>query len=102
MLHHIKIARKYGMPVVVAINTFATDTEAELDLIRKAPLKKAARKMPWSARHWMLGGEGAVDLAKAVVTPPKNRPFPIPLPAGFVDQGKDRNHCPRSLRRGWG
>ena len=35
LLHHIKIARKFGVPVVVAVNSFTTDTEAELALVRK-------------------------------------------------------------------
>ena len=35
LLHHIGIARKFGIPVVVAVNRFATDTPAELDTIRK-------------------------------------------------------------------
>ena len=36
MIHHIKTARKFGVPVVVAVNSFATDTPAELALVRKA------------------------------------------------------------------
>jgi len=67
MVHHIKIARKYGIPVVVAINSFATDTPAELELIRQAAIGEGGAEDAVVSRHWELGGEGAVDLAKAVV-----------------------------------
>jgi formyltetrahydrofolate synthetase len=67
LLHHIKIARKYGVPVVVAINAFATDTTNELELIRKVVVEEGGAEDAVVSRHWELGGEGAVDLAKAVV-----------------------------------
>lgn len=67
MLHHIRTARKYGIPVVVAVNTFATDTPAELELIRKAAVEEGGAEDAVVCRHWEKGGEGAVDLAKAVI-----------------------------------
>jgi methylenetetrahydrofolate dehydrogenase (NADP+) / methenyltetrahydrofolate cyclohydrolase / formyltetrahydrofolate synthetase len=67
MLHHIQSARKFGVPVVVAINTFATDTLAELELVRRAAVEEGGAVDAVVCRHWELGGEGAVDLAKAVV-----------------------------------
>ncbi len=67
MLHHIKIAKKYGVPVVVAINSFYTDTQAELELVRKAAVEEGGAEAAVIAEHWELGGEGAVDLAKAVI-----------------------------------
>ncbi len=67
MLAHINIARKYGIPVVVAVNSFATDTEAELEMVRKAAIEEGGAADAVVCRHWELGGEGAVDLAKAVV-----------------------------------
>lgn len=67
LLHHIKIARKYGVPVVVAINAFATDSANELELIRKVVVEEGGAEDAVVSRHWELGGEGAVDLAKAVV-----------------------------------
>lgn len=66
MQHHIKIARKFGVPVVVAVNTFSTDTPAELELIRQAAIEAGAEDAV-VARHWGEGGAGAEDLAKAVV-----------------------------------
>ncbi len=67
MLHHIKLARKFGIPVVVAINNFATDSEAELELIKKAAVEEGGAEDALVCRHWELGGEGARDLANAVV-----------------------------------
>ncbi len=67
LLHHIQSARKFGIPVVVAINSFATDTEEELEMIRKAAMEEGGAEAAVVSRHWELGGEGAVDLAKAVV-----------------------------------
>jgi len=62
----IEIARMYGVPVVVAINQFPTDTKAELELARKAA-EKAGAEAAVVANHWALGGHGAVALAEAVV-----------------------------------
>ena len=67
MLHHIKIARKFGVPVVVAINRFITDTPAELELIRKTAIEQGGAEDAVVSEHWEFGGEGAVDLAKAVI-----------------------------------
>jgi methylenetetrahydrofolate dehydrogenase (NADP+)/methenyltetrahydrofolate cyclohydrolase/formyltetrahydrofolate synthetase len=52
--------------VVVAVNSFKDDTPAEVEMIRKAALEAGAMDAVVS-RHWMEGGKGAVDLAKAVV-----------------------------------
>jgi formyltetrahydrofolate synthetase len=82
MLHHIKIARKYGIPVVVAVNSFATDTPTELELIRKAAIQEGGAEDALVCRHWELGGEGAVELAEAVVKAcekPSNFQFLYPL-----------------------
>ncbi|QQO09244.1 formate--tetrahydrofolate ligase [Breznakiella homolactica] len=62
---HLGIVRRFGIPAVVAINSFPTDTQAEWDLIRDAALKAGASDAVVS-RHWALGGEGAADLAEAV------------------------------------
>ncbi|MEM7797560.1 MAG: formate--tetrahydrofolate ligase [Chloroflexota bacterium] len=63
---HIKNARMYGIPVVVGINRFHTDTDAELEIIRQAALEAGAFNAVVS-EHWGKGGEGAVALAEAVV-----------------------------------
>jgi formyltetrahydrofolate synthetase len=66
LIHHIKVARKFGVPVVVAINRFSTDTPAEIELVHKAALQAGAEDAVMS-NHWEQGGEGAVELAKAIV-----------------------------------
>jgi len=64
--HHIRNARKYGVNVVVAVNSFAADTPAEVELVRQAAIEAGAEDAV-VARHWMEGGAGAIDLAEAVV-----------------------------------
>ncbi|MBV6396341.1 MAG: Formate--tetrahydrofolate ligase [Anaerolineales bacterium] len=66
MIQHIENALKFGVNVVVAVNSFATDTPAEVDLVRQAALAAGAVDAVES-RHWMEGGKGAVKLAEAVV-----------------------------------
>lgn len=63
---HIENAKQYGVPVVVAINRFSTDTEAEIAIIREEAVAAGAEDAV-PANHWAEGGAGAVDLAKAVV-----------------------------------
>jgi len=63
---NIRIAKTFGVPVVVAVNAFSTDTEAELDLVREAALKAGAEDAV-KCTHWAEGGKGAKDLAEAVV-----------------------------------
>ena len=62
---HIENLQLYGLPVVVAVNSFPTDTDEEVDLIVRKCAElgvKVAR-----AEHWAKGGAGAEDLAKLVV-----------------------------------
>jgi len=65
MMHHIRNARKFGVPVVVAVNRFSTDTEAEIAIVRAKALEAGAADAVL-AEHWAKGGEGAKDLARAV------------------------------------
>ncbi|RMD40991.1 hypothetical protein DV735_g4129, partial [Chaetothyriales sp. CBS 134920] len=60
-------ARSYGIPVVVAINKFETDTDAEVKVIQEAAVAAGAETAV-PASHWAEGGKGAVKLAEAVVT----------------------------------
>lgn len=64
--HMIRIAGYYGVPVVVAVNRFAHDTDAEVETVRQFALAAGARA---ACQHtaWAEGGAGAVDLARAVV-----------------------------------
>jgi formate--tetrahydrofolate ligase len=81
LLAHIEIVRNMGLPAVVAINAFPTDTDAEWALIERAALEAGAvAAVP--ATHFANGGEGAADLARAVVkatSEPANFEFLYPL-----------------------
>jgi len=66
LVRHIQNALKYGINVVVAVNSFATDTPAEVEIVRKAAIDAGAMDAV-VATHWMDGGAGALALAKAVV-----------------------------------
>lgn len=63
---HISNAKQYGLPVVVAINKFESDTSAEHDVIREEALKYGAEDAI-VANHWAEGGAGAVKLAEGVI-----------------------------------
>lgn len=67
MLAHISIAQKFGIPVVVAINRFPTDTEAELLLVQKIARQHPGAVDAVICDHFSKGGEGAVELGKAVM-----------------------------------
>ena len=88
MEHHIKTALKYGIPVVVAVNTFATDSEAELQMVKAAAVEAGA-EAACICRHWALGGEGALELADEVVkasNKPANFRFLYPLEATIKEK----------------
>ncbi|MBI3244585.1 MAG: formate--tetrahydrofolate ligase [Chloroflexi bacterium] len=88
LLRHIKNAKGYGVPVVVAVNSFATDTDAEIEVIRQAAVEAGAEGA-YKCTHWMHGGKGALDLAKAVIAAaekPKNFQFLYPLEAGVKEK----------------
>lgn len=65
LTRHIENTRSFGVPVVVAINHFATDTEAEIAAVREAARAQGVEAV--LCRHWAEGGAGAEDLARAVV-----------------------------------
>ena len=65
LLKHIENLKKYGVPVVVGINAFVSDTEDEMDVVRKVCEKVGIKAV--TSKHWEFGGEGAVDLANEVV-----------------------------------
>ncbi len=62
---HIENLQKYGVPVVVALNRFDTDTDAELEFIRKACEARGAELA--LSEVFAKGGEGGIELAKKVV-----------------------------------
>ncbi|MEW6259219.1 MAG: formate--tetrahydrofolate ligase [Thermodesulfobacteriota bacterium] len=65
MVHHINTIRKAGINPVVCINCFHTDTEAEIAVVRKAAEAAGARCA--KSEHWAKGGDGALELADAVI-----------------------------------
>ncbi|KAI0134070.1 formate-tetrahydrofolate ligase [Xylariales sp. AK1849] len=67
---HIQNAKTFGCPVVVAVNKFATDTDAEIAVVREEAIKAGAEDAIL-ANHWAEGGKGAVELAKGVIAASK-------------------------------
>lgn len=65
LIAHINIVKRSGATPVVCINGFYTDTKAEHDLIREIAKEHHARCAV--SEHWLKGGEGAIELAEAVV-----------------------------------
>lgn len=66
MVRHLENMRKFGVNPVVAINSFATDTDSEIQVIKEIALAAGATGVS-VARHWAEGGEGATELAEMVV-----------------------------------
>ncbi len=64
MLHHINIIKTAGINPVVCVNCFATDTQDEIAMVRKAATAAGARCAV--STHWADGGDGALELADAV------------------------------------
>jgi formyltetrahydrofolate synthetase len=78
---HIKNALRFGIPVVVAVNGFKDDTEAEMEMVREYALSQGAEDAVVTL-HWAEGGDGAAKLAEAVVAAcekPGNFEFLYPL-----------------------
>lgn len=69
---HIENIGKFGVPAVVAINAFPTDTEAELDLLYELCTKAGAEVA--LSEVWAKGGEGGLDLARKVLHTLETRP----------------------------
>jgi methylenetetrahydrofolate dehydrogenase (NADP+)/methenyltetrahydrofolate cyclohydrolase/formyltetrahydrofolate synthetase len=65
MLHHINTIRTSGINPVVCINSFHTDTKEEIAMVRKAAEAAGARCA--LSEHWLKGGDGALELADAVI-----------------------------------
>ncbi len=65
LLRHVENIGKFGLPAIVALNRFPTDTEAELKLVQDSCAKLGVNVV--LCEHWAKGGDGAVDLANEVV-----------------------------------
>ena len=62
---HIENVKSFGVPVVVAINHFVTDTEAEVEAVKAFVREQGSEAI--LCKHWAKGSEGIEDLAKRVV-----------------------------------
>ena len=65
LIRHLENIRKFGVPVVVAINHFLTDTNNEIELIKKIVHKVGVQAV--ECKHWANGSKGIEELAKKVV-----------------------------------
>ncbi len=65
LFHHVNNVKKSGIKPVVCINKFYTDTDAEVELIRRLCREQGVRCA--LSEHWQYGGEGALELAQAVI-----------------------------------
>lgn len=65
LTHLINVVKKAGINPVVCINAFYTDTEAEINAVRRLAERAGARVA--LSKHWLKGGDGAVELADAVI-----------------------------------
>ena len=79
---HVENVKKFGLPVVVSINRFSADSDAEIALVKDKC--KALGVEAMMADHWAMGGEGAADVAKAVVK--------------VIDAGPEQAQVPLSRR----
>ena len=65
LFHHVNNVIKSGIKPVVCINKFYTDTDAEIELIRRLCKERGVRCA--LSEHWQYGGEGAIELAELVI-----------------------------------
>jgi formate--tetrahydrofolate ligase len=65
MARHIRNLKRFGVPVVVAVNQFIADTDAEMQVVTEVAAEHGARAV--IASHWANGGAGTEDLAREVV-----------------------------------
>lgn len=82
LFHHIGISARFGVPTIVAINRFVTDSDKELELVQNAVRESGLAEDCVITNHWEKGGAGALDLAEAVVNAaekPSNFKFLYPL-----------------------
>jgi formate--tetrahydrofolate ligase len=83
LLHHVNIVKKSGVKPVVCINAFHTDTKDEIALVRRMVEEAGARCAV--SEHWLKGGEGALELADAVLDACEEKPdfkflYPTEMP----------------------
>jgi formate--tetrahydrofolate ligase len=85
---NIRIALQFGVPVVVAINRFSTDTDAEIQLVQRLAVEAGAEGA-FLSDVWAQGGAGGIELAEAVLAAcekPSNFRFLYPLDAPIKEK----------------
>ena len=109
MVHLINVVKKSGIKPVVCINAFATDTKEEWALVKRIAEQAGARAAV--SQHWLKGGDGALDLADAVIDACKEevvfKPlYPLEMPLRqrvedikllaeyFLQKIANQKHCP--------
>ena len=96
---HVENLRNFGVPQMVAVNRFTSDTDEEIDIVRQhcAELDVAVA----IASHWSDGGAGAEDLAHEVVSLIGSRAQPVPahLSRQHAPVGQGPHRCPDGLWR---
>ena len=78
LARHLEILRAFAVPVVVAVNVYATDTAAEIDAVCDAA-RAAGAEAAVPARHHADGGAGTLDLARAVIAAARDRDRAAPV-----------------------
>jgi len=66
LLRHIENIKQFGVPVIVAINHFISDTQAEIEAVQKAAARAGVKAI--LCQHWEKGSDGTQELAREVVT----------------------------------
>ncbi len=64
LIAHIETVKKAGVTPVVCVNSFHTDTKAEIELVKKIAEQNGAKAA--LSEHWLKGGDGAIELAEVV------------------------------------
>lgn len=72
LIRHIQNAKKFGVPVVVALNKFVKDTQNEIDLVLRIAKENGAFDAV-TGENWEKGGAGGVELGKAVIEASKQK-----------------------------
>lgn len=83
LARHIENIRRFGLPLVVAVNRFEADTDAEVSAVKEVCTGYGIKAI--MANHWAEGGKGATDLAEAVVEliDTENANFTMTYPDGM-------------------
>ena len=99
LARHISNVGRFGVPVVVAVNSFAADTAAEFDMV--AALCSQLGVEAVRCTHFAEGGKGAVDLAEKVVFLAENASphFSLVVSRRHAALGQGADNCPHDLWR---